>query len=378
MRLIQVDYTQYAGTDREWSVRGLTLGPINLLVGQNATGKSRTLHIIHAMGQLLSGKKKHVEAHWTLLFRNEADEIRYELEICEGIVRKEILAKGGDTLLERGAAGTGKIDARDSEEPMQFKIPETTPATIAKRDEYQHPFLEPLHEWASSLRYYPFGGPMGRDKVALPEEPGTNLPDPSDFEFVVALFKSGTERFGGKFEMKVREDMGRIGYALDEVGIEEVTDVTSAIALVARPLCLFAKESDLKAKTPQMVMSQGMFRALSLIVQTVYAELSGVPACVVVDDIGEGLDFERSTKLIDLLMERARNNAFQLIMATNDRFVMNAVPLETWSCLRRTAGGSEVLNYDNSKELFDNFKLTGLGHFDFLTTEYFSETNDDA
>ena len=122
-------------------------------------------------------------------------------------------------------------------------------------------------------------------------------------------------------------------------------------------------------------MSQGMFRALSLIIQTVYAELTSDSGCVIIDDIGEGLDHERSTKLIHVLMDRAKKSDVQLIMATNDRFVMNAVPLEAWSCLRRTPGGCEVPNYENSQALFDEFRLTGLNNFDFLATKFLSTEN---
>jgi hypothetical protein len=60
-------------------------------------------------------------------------------------------------------------------------------------------------------------------------------------------------------------------------------------------------------------------------------------------------------------------------MATNDRFVMNAVPLQYWSVLRRHGGGAEVLNYENSKAKFDEFKFTGMNNFDFFATDFLSE-----
>jgi hypothetical protein len=51
------------------------------------------------------------------------------------------------------------------------------------------------------------------------------------------------------------------------------------------------------------------------------------PATILIDDIGEGLDFDRSSRLIKLLIEIAeKNENIRLIMSTNDRFVMNAVP----------------------------------------------------
>ena len=57
-------------------------------------------------------------------------------------------------------------------------------------------------------------------------------------------------------------------------------------------------------------------------------------------------------------------------MATNDRFVMNRVPLEYWSVIRRLPNMSKIYNYQNSKELFDNFEFTGLSNFDFFSSDY--------
>ena len=87
----------------------------------------------------------------------------------------------------------------------------------------------------------------------------------------------------------------------------------------------------------------------------------------------EGLDFDRSCALIELVMRKVKESSVQLIMATNDRFVMNKVPLETWTLVRRKGGRSEVFNYQNSKKQFDEFKFTGLNNFDFFATNFLSE-----
>jgi len=60
-------------------------------------------------------------------------------------------------------------------------------------------------------------------------------------------------------------------------------------------------------------------------------------------------------------------------MSTNDRFVMNNVPLEEWCVLQRRGSVVRVLNYTNSKELFDEFKFTGLSNFDFLAMDFANE-----
>ncbi|MFN9559549.1 MAG: hypothetical protein ACK55G_12105 [Dolichospermum sp.] len=138
---------------------------------------------------------------------------------------------------------------------------------------------------------------------------------------------------------------------------------------------LYVQESDLKHQTEQGLISQGMFRALSLIIQVNYSLLAKKPSCILIDDIGEGLDFERSSEMIKLLISKAEaeNGLVQLIMTTNDRFIMNGVPLEYWSVIERQAGLAKLHNIHNSKEIFDDFKFTGLNNFDFFATQFYIE-----
>ena len=69
------------------------------------------------------------------------------------------------------------------------------------------------------------------------------------------------------------------------------------------------KERGSGAYVDQYMLSQGMFRVLSIIIQLNYSELAktGAIPVVLIDDIGEGLDFDRSYKLIGLLRQRPRS-----------------------------------------------------------------------
>ena len=194
------------------------------------------------------------------------------------------------------------------------------------------------------------------------------VPDPGDPDRVVAIFQHGKKSFGEAFLSAVREDLQKVGYAADEVGLRQPRGMR--LEVPGDLLGLFVRERDLGDATDQNNMSQGMFRALSLLVQVNHAILSGKPSCILIDDIGEGLDFERSCGLIDAVMSRARSSQAQLVMATNDRFVMNRVPLDNWSVLCRKGGRVSVRDYRNSREVFEGFLATGLSNFDFLALDY--------
>ena len=133
---------------------------------------------------------------------------------------------------------------------------------------------------------------------------------------------------------------------------------------------LNVQETALPGVTDQFSMSQGMFRVLSLLIHMNYCQLSNTGSTVLIDDIGEGLDFDRSCRLIELLREKALGSAIQLVMSTNDRFVMNQVPLDEWSVLQRDGGTVHVRNAGNSRDIFNSFKFTGLSNFSFLEMDF--------
>ena len=96
-----------------------------------------------------------------------------------------------------------------------------------------------------------------------------------------------------------------------------------------------------------------------------------MPSCILIDDIGEGLDYGRAKSLIDLIISKASVSSVQILMTTNDRFVMNKMPLEYWSIINRYGQKSLFYNYRNSAKVFDEFELIGLSNFDFFSSNYF-------
>jgi hypothetical protein len=134
---------------------------------------------------------------------------------------------------------------------------------------------------------------------------------------------------------------------------------------------VFTTETGLEKQVTQRDMSQGMFRAFSVLCQINYYILRGKKGLVMIDDIGEGLDFSRAKQLVHVLIVKAREAKIQLIMSTNDSFIMNAVDIENWAVIMREGNKISLYNYENSKEIFEEFKFTGLNNFDFLASEFF-------
>lgn len=367
MRLKKLDYQELVGTPQEWTLQGLQLSQKTLVVGRNASGKSRTLSVIANLARGLAGlQKAAVHGTYDCTFEDAGKIYQYAISTKNSLVVSERLTVDGEVMLQRTAGGVGLIFAEKVAKGsrIEFQTPDTDIAAVSRRDTIQHSFLEPLFQWASTVRYYQFGSSLGKDAFAIFTSAGMKV-DETDPNAVVGIFRDALKKFGDTFKQAVKADMNKIGYSIDDVGIAQPITITLE-GLPGIPMALFVKEKDLPGITDQIGMSQGMFRVLSLLIHVNYFQLKNSATCVLIDDIGEGLDFNRSCRLINLLRKKSDNSNIQLVLSTNDKFVMNEVPLTEWSVLQRAGNNVNVRNYENSKNVFDDFKFTGLSNFSFL------------
>lgn len=376
MKIKSLSYAQHERTPREWRIADCTFGNLNLIVGENASGKSRTLNVIRGLAHLVSGYRKLTfqSGDYDIVFNSSVDPYNYRLHCEDNKILAESLHVGGESLLERGVGGKGKIFAEKLEENgalMDFQTPETELACVARRDEIQHTFFQPLHDWGATLRHYHFGSNLGQASYLIHvEDSDLGPPDTRDENRVVHIFMRGREIYGSEFSERVLAGMAEIGYQIERISAE-VSKQIEVAPLGQHPYWLSVKEQDLPGETSQMDMSQGMFRCLSLIIQLVYSLMANEATCVLVDDIGEGLDFERASALIKYVLASAEKSNIQLIMATNDRFVMNSVPLECWMIARRMRNCVNYLSVRNAPKVFQRFKETGLSNFDMFASRFY-------
>jgi len=378
MRLESLLYTENHQKDGEWRLQGLRLRDQNLIVGINASGKSRTLGLITVLARLVAGDAKPVfgTGEWEAHFEHQGKDVTYSLEINDGRVTKERFLIDGVVYLDRGAGGKGTIQAEKINQALDFQAPDTDLAVVNRRDSEQHPFFEPLFQWGREVYNFAFSTDLGKSNLTVIVK-DFKVPelDPRDTFKTAAIFLKGVTLFGDKYRDAIKQDMERLKYPIDEIGDQAaaVQIAGGPIPFNGAPVIIYVRERDLTTNTGQLEMSNGMFRALALVVQLNYSKFAGKQSCIIIDDIGEGLDFERSCLLIELVREKALDTGVQLIMSTNDRFVMNSVPLEDWSVIRRNGGVVQIYNYQNSKPVFDRFEVTGLNNFDFFAMEFIKE-----
>ncbi|MBD1827900.1 ATP-binding protein [Microcoleus vaginatus GB1-A2] len=395
MKLDIFDYVYNKGLPDEWRVEEWQLSKTNLIVGKNASGKSKIVRAIYTLSELLSNSRSLLPQsksyEWRLLFDIERSEEKteYILKIEKGLVIKEKLIIGSKSdrqLLNRDESGKGTILAKELNRKINFQTDQTELAVVKRRDSIQHPFLEKLYQWSNSLRFYEFGTELGKNFIWAPPFPrdrelSKNEIKVKDARSVVGIFVLGKQEFRERFTEAIISDMTKIGYQLSEVGIKVPSSINSDISAADSsedlPQSLYIKEADLTSVTEQAEISQGMFRALSLFIQINYSLLASKPSCIVIDDIGEGLDYQRSSSIIKILIKKAETGLIQLIMTTNDEFIMNGVPLKYWSLIERTPGSAKLHNIYNSREKIEEFKFIGLNNFDLFTSEFLLQKKGD-
>jgi len=382
MKLDIFEYVYNQGQPSEWRVEECKLMPTNLIVGKNASGKSRIVTAIRIISELLSTSGKinpnSRTDEWFLHFDIDRPErTEYILKIDKGSVIKEQLTIADKKLLDRDESGEGTIFAQELNQNIRFQTPKTELAVTKRRDAIQHPFLENLYQWANSLRLYEFGSQLGKDIPHWIPPTIESLKNETNFknsDHVVRVFILGQKEIGDDFIQAIISDMKKINYHISDIGTEVLSltnsDISFPVNLDNQPEFLYVQEQDLKSITDQLLISQGMFRALSLFIQINYSLLLGKLSCIVIDDIGEGLDYERSAAIIKVLIEKAQTGLVQLIMTTNDEFIMNGVPLEYWSVIERKPGRAKLHNMANSEDKFKQFQFIGLNNFDFFTSEF--------
>ena len=375
MLLKNLEYQQYKGDKREWTLEPASFGQINLLVGKNASGKTRTLNVMVGLARLLAGKQQALfdtgDFKVTLVTSNGKSFV-YEVSMQNNLVNREYLSCGNIKYLTRKGSGPGKIKTEPKGKMVAFQIKPDKLAIFSKRDSLQYPFLEEIAAWAEGTENYEFATLFGPYAIGTP---GVLVsPDQikdsdkmlrRDFvhrDLLQLVVAAAINKFSDAFKKSILDDMEKVGYDLEDMGVGVLSEIKTSPPSIG----IWIKERDLKCNTEQNQMSLGMFRALCAVIRMNLHQFTDVPSAVFLDDVGEGLDFERSVGLIKILIEKAEKGGFQLFMTSNDRFVMNEVPLKYWSVIIRMGSLVKVKNYENSRDEFDKFEKLGLNNFDYF------------
>ncbi len=349
MKLVKLSYEE-----RDWKVNNLELDNLNLIVAKNATGKSRTIYTIQKIARILidsSFDDVSIDGNVILDFKKGSSSyIRYNFEFENKLCISERLEIDGKTILERDENGSAVIYSNDGNEENVFP-PKNKLVLQTNRDLKRHPYFESLIEWAENSHEFIFS-------IVTPSF------QPPKFE---SQFFSKSDDFPSMFKKlnEIGQDLVRTQFNTIGYQIEKITSIT-----IGKSDVLSIEEKNSLRPVEHYFVSQGMYRSLALIIYLEYLIELKNPAMVIIDDLCEGLDYERASKLGKLVFEKCLNSNIQLIATSNDSFLMDVVDIKYWNVLTREGNVVTALNNKNHPKLFEDFRFTGLSNFDFFSSDY--------
>jgi AAA15 family ATPase/GTPase len=358
MKLIRLTYES-----KNWDLKDLELGDTNLIVGKNATGKSRTLLAIDFLYQMIT-QKIGIDwgVKWDITFKTKSNDFivfKFNSKYTnEGVTSEEIIINN-EKVLQR-TSKEAQIKNYLTGEFDEINPPDNKLVIHVNRDVKKYPYLEEIATWAENSYGFKFGNisPFGISSFGRPKRQEYDLL--TSIENIPKLFKELNKRN----TKELLKDLETIGYGnVSKLSFED-DDFTDT---------LIVNETDLNINVPHHRLSQGMFRALSVLIFLEYLTSKKQPATVVIDDLCEGLDYDRATKLGKLVFLKCEQNDIQLVATSNDMFLMDVVDIHNWNILQRKGKLVTALNSKNSPELFENFSYTGLSNFDFFSSDYISK-----
>lgn len=322
----------------------------NLIVGRNSVGKSQLLKkVILTVRHILQLQEPNKNTSFLVGVEFVSAEnlpYFYQFAYIEGEVQQELFYKGSNVenpIIYRDGSGNCLLNGTKVTPPASKLV------VNVRRDIVQFPDIEMLFEWAENtialffneLDFY--GDDRNDSSVGL----RTNL-----YDMVKALDAESIEH--------VLEECMQIGYPLKKIEATEIGTFKKV---------LFYEDSVNQVLFDHL-LSKGMFRVVYVLIMLEYLSKQTYSGTLIIDDFCEGLDYSRSTKLGKLLFRYCEEKNIQLIVTSNDCFLMDVVDMTKWNVLTRKGGTLETLNYENSKSMFDEFAFTGMSNFDFFSSDF--------
>lgn len=331
-----------------WELDGLSpLGPVNLLVAKNATGKTRTIRALRNVSFFLQMKKhpsvaSSFETNMTFVDPEEPGWIMsYGFKLSSGVVEREILAVNGHTLIKRTAAAA-------KYESTRINPPSDKLVVQIRRDKNLYPDIERLMIWAEGVISVSCS-----DIIPLTVFI-SNYTNPYSFADLVDSLTAS----------EIKEVLSRaknLGYGISSIKTIDASQGNKFVQL---------KERFIQSEMLDIQLSGGMLRTLYILCLLPVIKHNSRMSLLLIDDLGEGLDYHRSADLGKLLFGDCEKNRLQLIASSNDAILMDVVDIANWQVLRRKGSKVESINQSTCRDLFDNFRMTGLSNFDLFSSDF--------
>lgn len=333
-----------------WTLEPLVFGQSNLIVGKNSSGKSKALEALGQVVTVLSqfrSEEGGFNFSTELILDDEEDgDIYIYLSIDEKKIVKEVIKVNGQVKIDRD-------EHKASFEGEDVCPPENMMLMHVRRDVRKNKYIEKIIKWSEETVIRSF----------------IDRKDPTKNELFELVLK-----FTPQMRLHLVEMANKVGFPLKDFGTFKDVLLKSKDA-ASRKAADSIKEIMISEKHVDKIftlrgLSTGMYRTIVLLILIEQLINLAHPALLAIDDLGEGLDYSRATKVGKLLFEVCAEHGVQLIATSNEEFMMNIVDISNWNILVRKGEIVKSITSSNCPEEFENFKYMGLNNFDFFTSKF--------
>ncbi len=353
------------GHEAHWKLDGLKLSQFAILTGRNGVGKSRTCNVITntiksiagRIGLQLGNKRIVIDTAENTSFeviinteQNSSNNLFIKEEKLFQIVNDE-----RKFLFDRNNIYDSNIS-----QTVQYSPPDNMLTFHVRRDKVSHPFIEEILREISKFHFVNFDEPKMLAVGKLLEK---HLP----MEMLPSMTPICFEQFVTEDKKKIILDqINSVGFLIEDIFV--LSTVVAARGETQKVPMLYLKEKQVSSPYSIIQASSGMMKMIFLIVTLNLIE-SG--SCILIDNIGDGLDYRRSIEAMRILEDKAKET--QIIISTNNEFLLNQTDIRNWNILHRNGSVVKAYNYSNNKEKLIKFSDSGLSNYEYFRDEYYLE-----
>ncbi|MBX2979594.1 MAG: ATP-binding protein [Flavobacteriales bacterium] len=335
----------------QWSISNVQLDSVNFVVAKNATGKSRLLRAIEALCEMITGNTTVFFGHWSVSFTFNKQSYDYSIGTKDGEVYESLLIDKIDVMRRTGK--NASLYSHAAKGMVTVAPPSDKLVMNYRRDQVEYPYFEDLYQFASNARLFKFGMLHSTDFMT---DDGRSL-KAKGIDDVATILQTELSEADRNI---VCTTLNALGYEVEQIDVKIISGAPK----------ITVKEKGLLYPIEQRLLSQGMFRVIAIAVYLQYMKVKIQPSLIMVDDVGEGLDYDRARRLATFLLGYFKDSSIQAVLTSNHNFFLDQVSLKHWLILRKKGTEVSGMSAVSHPDVFNNFRLSGLAPFDIFSSNY--------
>ena len=354
-------YNKSSKEQIKWGLEGLELTKFCMITGLNSAGKSRTCNVIKNTFRKIAISVKPPQLGKTDMVFKTTDGKTYQF-----VLNVEQDKKYDQVITEEKLCELNKENQKilfdrkiifDSKPKKYFDYspPDDSLTFHARRDKVSYPYLEKIINDSTKFHFLD----VENGKAFIYSQFKKRIfPNEVDIGYFPSLYKDLVTK-----EQKeiILDEINSLGFPIADIKVQAILVDGKEMPLI------FFREKNVGTYDIANA-SAGMKKIIFLIT---CLNLVNKGTCILIDNLGDGLDFQRSIEIVTILEEKASDK--QIIVCTNNEILLNQTDIRNWNILHRDGSNVKAYNYKNSKERLIRFADSGLSNYEYFMDQHYLE-----